>query len=76
LLDLSKDRFDDLLSEPVATSPSGPLQLVPHGLGEWSVDRSFAVGGVFGSSDRDASADVAIDQGLQVRLAQIAAIGR
>ena len=76
LLDLSKDRFDDLLSEPVATSPSGPLQLVPHGLGEWSVDRSFAVGGVFGSSDRDVSADVAIDQGLQVRLAQIAAIGR
>ena len=34
LLDLSEHRLDDLLSEPVATSPAGPSEPLAHGLGE------------------------------------------
>src|SRR4029077_739469 len=76
LLDLSEHRLDDLLSKPVPASPSRALELVPHGLGERLLDRPLAFGGVFGASDCDVSADLAIGQGLQVRLAQIPAIGR
>src|SRR5258708_12729853 len=75
LLDLSEYRFDDLLSEPVPASPSRPLQLVAHGLGERSADLSLGLCGMFGSSGCDVSADTAIGQDLEVRLAQIAAIG-
>src|SRR6266851_6035607 len=76
LLDLSEDRLDDLLSEPVSTSPSCPLELVAHGLGERPGDLAFAVGGVFGPPGRDVSADLAISQGLEVGFAAIAGIGR
>src|SRR6266436_389582 len=75
LLDLSEYRFDDLLSEPVPASPSRPLELGAHGLGERPTDLSFDLGGMLGSSSCDVSADTAIGQDLEVRLAQIAAIG-
>ena len=38
LLDLSEDRLEDLLAQPVAASVSCKLELVAHGLGERTAD--------------------------------------
>src|SRR4030095_431666 len=75
LFDLSEHRFHNLLSEPVSTSPSRPLELVPHGLCQRSCDLSFALGGVFGASGCEVSADAAIGQHRKVGLAAVTGIG-
>ena len=75
LFDLSEHRLDDLLSQPVATSPSRPLELVAHGLGQRPGDPSFDLGGMLGASGCDVGADVALGQGRKVRLAAVAGIG-
>src|SRR5258707_4916622 len=69
LLDLSEHRLDDLLSEPVSTSPSCPLELVAHGLGERPGDLAFAVGRMFGPSGCEVRGDAALSQGLEIGLA-------
>jgi hypothetical protein len=75
LLDLSEHRLDDLLPEPVSASPSGPLQLVPHGLGQRACDVPFDVGGVLGASRCEVSADLALGQGRKVGFAAVPGIG-
>jgi hypothetical protein len=50
LFDLSEHRLDYLLSEPVAASPPGAFQLVPHGLGERAAALSFGLGGMLAAT--------------------------
>src|SRR5260370_42453616 len=71
LLDLSEHRLDDLLSEPVSTSPAGALELLPHRLGQRPGEVAFAVGGALGAPGRDVSADLALGPGREVRLAAV-----
>src|SRR4051794_6590972 len=46
LLDLAEYGFDDLLSQPVATSPSRPPELEAHRLGEAAAPVSLVLAGM------------------------------
>ena len=75
LFDLTEDRLDDLLAQPVTAAPSHPLQLVPHGLGQRSREMSFTLGRVLGAPGRKVSPDTARGQGSEVGLAAVSCIG-
>src|SRR4029077_2329516 len=75
LLDLTKDRLDDLLAQSVTAAPSRPLQLLPHGLRQRPGAVSFGVGRMLGASGRKIGADSACRQGCQVRFAAVTGIG-
>src|SRR6185369_196156 len=76
LLDLSEHRLDDLLSQPVATSPSGPPEFGSHCFGQPAGEVWLAALGMFGPTDRDIAADAAFSQGFEVSFAAVACIGR
>src|SRR5215467_14568641 len=75
LLDLSEDRFHDLLPQPVPASPSRPFEFVAHRAHQWPADVSLALSGMLCASRSDVSADVALGQGCKVGLAAITGIG-
>src|SRR5258708_36635775 len=68
LLDLSEHRLDDLLSEPVSTSPAGALELLPHRRGQRPRELAFAVGGALCAPGRGVNPGPACCQGPQLRL--------
>src|SRR5262245_10275524 len=76
LLDLSEHRLDDLLSEPVATSPSASPELGAHRLGQPAAAVWLASIGMLGPSDGDVTADAALSQGLEIGFAAVAGVGR
>src|SRR5919198_5218770 len=59
LFDLSEHRLDDLLSEPVATSPSGPSELQAHGPGEATGEVALVLPGMLGPTCSDVGGDAA-----------------
>jgi hypothetical protein len=75
LLDLTKDRLDDLLAQSVTAAPSRPLQLLPHGLRQPPGAVSFGVGRMLGAPGCEIGADAACRQGRQVRFAAVTGVG-
>ena len=76
LFDLSEHRLDDLLSQPVATSPSGPSELQAHGLGEATGEVALVLPGMLGPPGGDVGGDAALSQSRQIGLATVAGVGR
>jgi hypothetical protein len=75
LLDLSEHRLDDLFPQPVAASPTRPLELSSHGLGERPADLALGLVGVFGATCGDVGGNAALVERSKVRLTQVAAVG-